>query len=111
MPTLSRVGGSSCWSRRWSPVGPAAQAVAGTWWEKTAVSVDTKNFEVVGTFYNSGRRWARTPCRVLDHDFRTDTIGIAIPYGIYDLTENRGTLVVGVSHDTPAFAADAITYW
>jgi len=79
--------------------------------EKRAVSVDTKNCEVVGTFYNSGRRWARTPCRVLDHDFRTDTIGIAIPYGIYDLTENRGTLVVGVSHDTPAFAADAITYW
>jgi hypothetical protein len=51
------------------------------------------------------------PRRVYDHDFRTDSIGIAIPYGIYDVTENRGALVVGVSHDTPAFAAHAIAHW
>jgi hypothetical protein len=75
------------------------------------ISVDTKKRELVGTFYNPGRRWARTPCRVFDHDFRTDAIGIAIPYGVYDVTENRGMLVVGVSHDTPAFAAHAITHW
>src|SRR3979490_1155268 len=30
---------------------------------------------------------------------------------MYDLTENRGTFVVGVSHDTPAFAAHAIAHW
>lgn len=75
------------------------------------ISVDTKKRELVGNFRNPGQRWARTPCRVFDHDFRTDAIGIAIPYGIYDVTENRGTLVVGVSHDTPAFAAHAITHW
>src|SRR5215469_3104290 len=45
------------------------------------------------------------------HNFLTDSIGVAIPYGIYDVMENRGALVVGVSHDTPAFAAHAIAHW
>jgi len=75
------------------------------------ISVDTKKRELVGNFCNPGRRWERTPRRVFDHDFRTDSLGVAIPYGIYDPTVNRGTLVVGVSHDTPAFAAHAIALW
>lgn len=75
------------------------------------VSVDSKKRELVGNFRNPGRRWERTPRRVYDHDFRTDSIGVAIPYGVYDLHENRGALVVGVSHDTPAFAAHAIAHW
>jgi hypothetical protein len=40
-----------------------------------------------------------SPRRVFDHDFRTDSIGVAIPYGIYDITENRRAFIVGVSHD------------
>ena len=75
------------------------------------VSVDSKKRELVGNFKNPGCRWERTPRRVYDHDFRTDSIGVAIPYGIYDLAENRGALVIGVSHDTPAFAAHAIAQW
>jgi hypothetical protein len=75
------------------------------------VSVDSKKRELVGNFKNPGRRWEGAPRRVYDHDFRTDSIGVAIPYGIYDVHENRGALVVGVSHDTPAFAAHAITHW
>jgi len=75
------------------------------------ISVDAKKRELVGNFCNSGRRWDRIPRRVWDHDFRTDSIGVAIPYGIYDVTENRGTLVIGVSHDTPTFAAHAIALW
>ena len=67
------------------------------------ISVDTKKRELVGNFKNPGKRWECRPRRVFDHDFRTDSSGVAIPYGIYDLTENRGTFVVGVSHDTPAF--------
>ena len=74
-------------------------------------SVDSKKRELVGNFTNPGRRWECAPRRVYDHDFRTDSIGVAIPYGIYDLHENRGALVVGVSHDTPAFAAHAIAHW
>ncbi|MFZ0901864.1 MAG: ISAzo13 family transposase [Candidatus Sulfotelmatobacter sp.] len=75
------------------------------------VSVDSKKRELVGNFKNPGRRWEMAPRCVFDHDFRTDSIGVAIPYGIYDLTQNRGALVVGVSHDTPAFAAHAIAHW
>jgi DDE family transposase len=75
------------------------------------VSVDSKKRELVGNFKNPGRRWECAPRRVYDHDFRSDSIGVAIPYGIYDVRENRGALVVGVSHDTPAFAAHAISHW
>lgn len=75
------------------------------------VSVDSKKRELVGNFKNPGHRWESAPRQVYDHDFRTDSMGVAIPYGIYDVTENRGALVVGVSHDTPAFAAHAIAHW
>jgi len=75
------------------------------------VSVDSKKRELVGNFKNPGRRWECAPRRVYDHDFRTDSSGVAIPYGIYDVHENRGALVIGVSHDTPAFAAHAIAHW
>lgn len=34
--------------------------------------------------------------------YEPDSIGVAIPYGIYDLLANRGSIFVGVSHDTPA---------
>jgi hypothetical protein len=36
---------------------------------------------------------------------------MAIPYGIYDTQANRGAVFVGTSHDTPAFAVDAIAQW
>jgi hypothetical protein len=75
------------------------------------ISVDTKKRELVGHFKNPGARWDLSPCLVNDHDFRSDSTGIAIPYGIYDLLANRGLVVVGVSHDTPAFAAHAIAHW
>lgn len=75
------------------------------------VSVDTKKKELVGQFKNAGSAWHRQPVLVNDHDFRSDAIGIAIPYGIYDLRANRGTLFVGTSHDTPEFAVDAVERW
>ena len=75
------------------------------------ISVDTKKRELVGAFKNPGTRWDLSPRLVNDHDFRSDATGVAIPYGIYDLLANRGSIVVGVSHDTPAFAAHAISHW
>lgn len=75
------------------------------------ISVDTKKRELVGNFKNLGTRWDREPRLVNDHDFRSDSSGVAIPYGIYDLLANRGSVVVGVSHDTSAFAAHAIAQW
>jgi hypothetical protein len=58
-----------------------------------------------------GARWDLSPRPVNDHDFRSDSTGVAIPYGIYDLLSNRGSVMVGVSHDTSAFAAHAIAHW
>ena len=75
------------------------------------ISVDTKKRELVGSFKNPGSRWDLSPRLVNDHDFRSDSTGIAIPYGIYDLLANRGLVMVGVSHDTSAFAAHAIAHW
>jgi Rhodopirellula transposase DDE domain len=62
-------------------------------------------------FKNPGRYWESAPLRVYDHDLGTDSIGVAIPYGIYDVLENRRALTVGVSHDTSVFAAHAIAHW
>ena len=75
------------------------------------ISVDTKKKELVGNFKNGGRVWSLKPTPVLDHDFRSDAKGIATPYGIYDLSRNEGSMFVGVSHDTPAFAAGNIAQW
>jgi hypothetical protein len=75
------------------------------------ISVDTKKRELVGNFKNPGSRWDLSPRLVNDHDFRSDSTGVAIPYGIYALLANRGSVMVGVSHDTSAFAARAIAHW
>jgi Rhodopirellula transposase DDE domain len=75
------------------------------------ISVDTKKRELVGNFKNPGSRWDLSPRLVHDHDFRSDSTGVVIPYGIYDLLANRGSVMVGVSHDTSAFAAHAIAHW
>lgn len=74
-------------------------------------SIDTKKRELVGNFKNPGRRWDRAPLPVNDHDFRSDAIGVAIPRGLYDVLANRGSVTVGVSRDTPAFAARAVATW
>jgi hypothetical protein len=75
------------------------------------ISVDTKKKELVGQFKNNGQVWSKRPVLVQDHDFRSQALGIAIPYGIYDIQANRGTVVVGTSHDTPDFAVEAIGQW
>ena len=75
------------------------------------ISVDTKKKEQIGNFKNVGAKWDREPVLVRDHDFRSDADGMAIPYGIYDTQANRGAVFVGTSHDTPAFAVDAIAQW
>ena len=75
------------------------------------ISVDTKKKELIGRFKNPGVAWRRTPVLVKDHDFRSEADGVAIPYGIYDLQANHGTLYVGTSRATAAFAVDAIEAW
>ena len=75
------------------------------------LSVDTKKKELVGNFKNSGRIWCQRPEIVNIHDFRSDAIGRAVPYGLYDRQHNRGTVYVGQSADTPTFAVDNVVRW
>ena len=75
------------------------------------IRVDAKKRELVGRFKNPGAAWNRKPVPVNDHDFRSDAEGIAIPYGIYDMLANRGTVFVGASYNTPQFAAESIEKW
>ena len=62
-------------------------------------------------FKNAGVKWERDSTAVNDHDFRSLASGIALPYGIYDLQANRGSVFVGVSHETSAFAVHSISQW
>lgn len=75
------------------------------------ISVDTKKRELVGNFKNNGSSWRKEPIHVKDHDFPSDAIGKATPYGIYDVRQNHGFVSLGVSCDTPRFAVDAIETW
>lgn len=76
-----------------------------------AISIDTKKKEMVGRFKNAGRTWENKPIKVNDHDFKRDSRGSAIPWGLYEIVANRGHVFVGVSHDTPVFAITALAKW
>jgi Rhodopirellula transposase DDE domain len=77
------------------------------------ISVDTKKKELVGPFYKAGREWRPTgkPEQVRVHDFIDKELGKAIPYGVYDITNNDGWVSVGTDHDTAEFAVSAIQRW
>jgi hypothetical protein len=77
------------------------------------ISVDTKKKELVGDFKNQGREWRPqgTPEPVQVHDFIDPKLGRAVPYGVYDLADNKGWVSVGTDHDTASFAVHAIKRW
>jgi len=75
------------------------------------ISVDTKKKELIGDFKNAGRVWRESGEAVNVHDFPSDALGRAVPYGLYDLTHNRGTVYVGESGDTPRFAVTGLARW
>ena len=75
------------------------------------ISVDAKNKELIGDFFNKGQAWRKEAEQVNAHDFRNDASALAVPYGIYDLTHNQGYVYVGTSYDTSQFAAYCIAQW
>ncbi len=77
------------------------------------ISVDTKKKELIGDFKNNGREYHPTgePETALTHDFPQDSIGKAVPYGVYDMGKNEAWVSVGKSHDTPQFAVASIRQW
>jgi hypothetical protein len=77
------------------------------------ISVDTKKKELVGDFKNNGREWQPMgePEHALVHDFPQDSIGKAVPYGVYDMGRNEALVSVGQSYDTSQFAVASIRRW
>ena len=77
------------------------------------ISVDTKKKELVGNFKNHGREYRpkATPEAVKVHDFIDPALGRAVPYGVYDIADNKGWVSVGTDHDTASFAVHAIQRW
>lgn len=77
------------------------------------ISVDAKKRELVGDFRNGGREWRPKgqPERVRTHDFRDGDLGVAIPYGVYDQSDNSGWVSVGIDRNTAEFAVETIRRW
>jgi hypothetical protein len=77
------------------------------------ISVDTKKKEMVGEYDNGGVEYQPEgePVRVNVHDFVDPEQGRAIPYGIYDETNNEGWVSVGDTADTAEFAVNSIRAW
>jgi hypothetical protein len=77
------------------------------------ISVDTKKKELVGNFKNNGRQWRPVgeAEQVNVHDFIDPRLSRAVPYGVYDISNNLGWVSVGTDHDTASFAVHAIRRW
>ena len=77
------------------------------------VSVDTKKKELLGNKSNGGTEYQPKgdPVRTDVHDFPDPALGKAIPYGVYDVTNNDGWVSVGDTADTSEFAIAAIGKW
>src|SRR5438477_3311223 len=84
--------------------------------DQPAISVDTKKKELIGEYANGGTEWSPggEPERVRVHDFADRALGEhgkAIPYGIYDLSNDEGWVSVGDVADTAEFAVESISRW
>ncbi|MBO0782055.1 MAG: ISAzo13 family transposase [Ktedonobacteraceae bacterium] len=75
------------------------------------ISVDTKKKELIGNFKNGGQAWGQEAEVVNVHDFPHDALMRAVPYGIYDVSNNCGSVYVGSSSATPQFAVTALARW
>lgn len=77
------------------------------------ISVDAKKKELIGDFKNNGKEWRqkKNPRKVNTHDFPDKEKGKAAPYGVYDISENKGWVSVSISHDTAEFAVETIRKW
>jgi hypothetical protein len=76
------------------------------------VSIDCKKKELVGDYKAVGREWELSgqPVEVQGHDFPTG-VPKAVPYGIYDITNNEGYVSVGQSAETAQFCLASIRAW
>lgn len=77
------------------------------------ISVDTKKKEIIGNYKNNGQELNKKKCpiKVNSHDFPDPRLGKVVPYGVYDIGQNKGWVSVGISGDTAEFAVNTIRTW
>ncbi len=78
---------------------------------RPVISVDTKKKELIGNFRAVGRAWSKSAIEVDEYRFASGASVVAVPYGVYDLAENKGYVFVGTSSNSPRFAVTAIARW
>jgi hypothetical protein len=87
---------------RWTDLKPIQLA------RELVVSGVAVSQELLGTLHRSGPGYSTAQQRVYDHDYRHLASGLLVPHGIYDVVANHGFIILGTSHDTSAFACDAL---
>lgn len=77
------------------------------------ISIDAKKKELIGNFKNNGKEWRPKgqPEETKVYDFPSDAEGKVTPYGVYDITNNKGWVSVGIDKDTSEFAVQSIRNW
>ncbi|MBC7960312.1 MAG: ISAzo13 family transposase [Vallitaleaceae bacterium] len=80
---------------------------------KPVISIDTKKKENIGNYKNNGKEYRTkgNPREVEAYDFIDKNKGKVAPYGVYDITLNKGWVSVGINHDTAQFAVNSIRNW
>ena len=81
--------------------------------QQPVISVDAKKKELIGNYKNGGVEWQekKHPVEVKVYDFLSEAQGKAIPYGVYDITQNKGWVNIGIDKDTAEFAVQTIRNW
>jgi hypothetical protein len=75
------------------------------------ISVDTKKKELIGNFRNNGKTWCKEAEEADEHDFPSAAECRAVPFGVHEPIRNKGHVFVGISNDTPEFAAVSVAKW
>lgn len=80
--------------------------------KQPVISVDAKKKELIGNQKNNGKNWRLKDDPIIVNVYDFPSMGEkAIPYGIYDLTNNKGWVNVGITHDTAEFSVESIRRW
>ena len=80
-------------------------------WDCPVLSIDTKQKELLGDFRREGHAWTNARVIAPDHDYRSRATGMLVPYGVYDVRENQGLVMLSTSADTAQLACDAVRRW
>lgn len=77
------------------------------------VSRDGKKKEFLGSLYRGGKLWVATGEELVswDHDCPFLAEGKVTPFGIYDVANNSGFMVLGESSETARFAVASLRLW